>query len=500
MADIRYHSDGWYSFTENAPNTKLTSSGTDAADTITLDAGVPAGLTITGGGGQDTFRVKADFNTSIIIDDATGPNTIVFETGFIATSVAYQTEDRQGTTVNTGIVITFSDGTNDQTITIQGVDSTANMDVTKFQIADGQALSEEDFVSTYASGFGATQNNLPTSTNAVVTLVEDGEHVFKLANFAFTDLDTGDTLASVTLDTLPTAGVLEYDDGGTWKEVLLSGTAGDGQIVKASVSKADIEGGKLRFSPAANANGTAYATLAFKVNDGTADSASANTVTFNVTAVNDAPRGGQSGGHILRGGNPRGHRPVHLQADDVDDANAGLTYTVTGLPASGQLQIIKGGTTTTLAVNDTFTQADIDMGHLVYIPPATPADTSFTLTVADDGADDDPATDGDNLVSAAVTVQIVVRQVAAAPDTNDNNTVKIEVVDIDEGTTGDQPGQQDVAEDNTVDFSDKTGAYVIETGDGTDEVTTAQGDDEVNTGLGDDIVRLEKDDGGIRGR
>jgi VCBS repeat-containing protein len=46
---------------------------------------------------------------------------------------------------------------------------------------------------------------------------------------------------------------------------------------------------KLRFNPAANENGSSYTTFDFTVNDGDADSASANTITVNVTAVNDAP-------------------------------------------------------------------------------------------------------------------------------------------------------------------------------------------------------------------
>src|SRR5439155_1667376 len=64
------------------------------------------------------------------------------------------------------------------------------------------------------------------------------------------------------------------------------------------VSAADIGAGKLKFSPAANANGLAYASFTFQVQDdgGTANGGqdtdqSANTMTINVTSVNDAPAG-----------------------------------------------------------------------------------------------------------------------------------------------------------------------------------------------------------------
>ena len=64
------------------------------------------------------------------------------------------------------------------------------------------------------------------------------------------------------------------------------------------VTPADIAGGLLQFAPALNANGAANAVFTFQVQDdgGTANGgvdldASANTLTINVTAVNDAPAG-----------------------------------------------------------------------------------------------------------------------------------------------------------------------------------------------------------------
>src|SRR5207244_4258864 len=63
-----------------------------------------------------------------------------------------------------------------------------------------------------------------------------------------------------------------------------------------SVSAADLSAGKLVFRPAANANGAAYATFGFKVQDnggisnsGQDTSASAATMTVDVNSVNDAP-------------------------------------------------------------------------------------------------------------------------------------------------------------------------------------------------------------------
>src|SRR5207244_2557397 len=89
-------------------------------------------------------------------------------------------------------------------------------------------------------------------------------------------------LDAVKITTLATAGTLK-----------LNGVAvTTGQVVSA----ADITANKLTFAPAANANGAGYATFTFQVRDdgGTANGGvdldqSPNTMTIDVTSVNDAP-------------------------------------------------------------------------------------------------------------------------------------------------------------------------------------------------------------------
>ena len=62
-------------------------------------------------------------------------------------------------------------------------------------------------------------------------------------------------------------------------ELKLDGTAA---VVDQVVTSADIDDNKLTFTPAPGANGDAYASFTFKVNDGTDFSAGAYTITFNV--------------------------------------------------------------------------------------------------------------------------------------------------------------------------------------------------------------------------
>ncbi|MEZ5842968.1 MAG: Ig-like domain-containing protein [Hyphomicrobiaceae bacterium] len=117
-------------------------------------------------------------------------------------------------------------------------------------------------------------NSAPTGTDATITFDEDTTRVLTIADFGYADLDS-DPIASVRVDSLPAAGALLLDGA----------NVGAGQVIDA----ADIAAGKLALTPAHNANGTAYANLTFSVSDGTEFDATPNTLTFDVTAVNDAP-------------------------------------------------------------------------------------------------------------------------------------------------------------------------------------------------------------------
>ena len=118
----------------------------------------------------------------------------------------------------------------------------------------------------------ATTNTAPTAADKTVTTGEDRAYAFTADDFGFDDDDAGDTLASVTIVTVPSAGTLALD-----------GTA---VLADDVVTKAQIDGDMLTFTPARDAHGDPYTTFTFTVNDGTDDSASAYTMTIDVT---DAP-------------------------------------------------------------------------------------------------------------------------------------------------------------------------------------------------------------------
>src|SRR4029078_2717282 len=145
----------------------------------------------------------------------------------------------------------------------------------------------------------------PAGTHNAVVITECGAHIFTAAEFGFTDptdASSGsaagaDDLFAVTITTVPTAasGSLTLDG--------VAVTAGQ------SVSVTDINGGLLVFTPATNANGSPEASFTLQVRGdsgnapgGGAPDQNANTMTINVTPVNDAPPGTDNAVLITEGG------------------------------------------------------------------------------------------------------------------------------------------------------------------------------------------------------
>ena len=112
-------------------------------------------------------------------------------------------------------------------------------------------------------------NTAPTAANNTVTTEQGAAYTFEADDFGFADTDPGDTLASVRIKTLPAAGTLAL--------------AGAAVTTDQVVTKAQIDGNSLTFTPGAGESGDGYASFTFKVNDGTYFSAVAYTMTIDVT-------------------------------------------------------------------------------------------------------------------------------------------------------------------------------------------------------------------------
>jgi hypothetical protein len=178
----------------------------------------------------------------------------------------------------------------------------------------------------------------PTSANATLTGTEDTAAPIALSSFGFTDVDSTDAIQSVTITALPVAGQLRLGN--------------DAVNVNQSISVADITANKLVFTPAANANGNAAASLKFKVFDGTVLSANDYTLTFNLTAVNDAPTGSLT----ISGTNTQGQTLTAVSTlADVDGLGT-LSY-----------QWKADGANITGATSATLTLAQAQVGKLITV-------------------------------------------------------------------------------------------------------------------------------------
>ena len=127
-------------------------------------------------------------------------------------------------------------------------------------------------------------SDAPAGTNNTVTTNEDQAYTFKVADFGFSDpLDNpADTLKSVLITTLPVNGTLKLNG--------VNVSAGD------TILATDMTAGKLAYIPVTDGNGSAYTSFSFQVEDtgsvangGVILDPSPNTMTINVTPLNDAP-------------------------------------------------------------------------------------------------------------------------------------------------------------------------------------------------------------------
>ncbi len=119
-------------------------------------------------------------------------------------------------------------------------------------------------------------NDAPTASDNTVTMNEDTSRVLTAADFNFVDVDSGNSLQSVRIDTL-TVG------SGTLRLLGTDVSAGD------VITEADIMAGNLVYTPAANANGNGLLTFIFSVNDGSVFAVSTSTFAVDVTDVAEAP-------------------------------------------------------------------------------------------------------------------------------------------------------------------------------------------------------------------
>jgi Domain of unknown function (DUF4347)/Bacterial Ig domain/Beta-propeller repeat/Bacterial cadherin-like domain len=248
-------------------------------------------------------------------------------------------------------------------------------------------------------------SDAPAGTDAAVTVLEDGVYTFSAADFGFTEVSDSpaDAFAAVTVASLPGAGSLTLSAA-----PVLAGQ---------SIAAADIVAGKLHFTPAADANGAAYASFTFQVQDsgatanGGADlDPTPNTITVDVTAVNDGPAGTDRTLSLAQGGQLT-FSTADFGFTDANDspADAIAAVRLASLPAAGSLMLSGTAVTT----GQSIAASDIAAGRLKFTPAANGSGTayaSFSFLVQDSGG---TANGGSDLAASANTITMDL--VAAPP-------------------------------------------------------------------------------------
>ena len=255
--------------------------------TITIPEGkfapLSSGPTGTRSNNRRVFRIEVDTLTSadaaletLEVRDSVGtvPLSPSFSPGVgayqaqVARSVTRVTVDatvrhRQATGPvfldGSDMMLTDADGTTDG----HQVDLAVGENTVKVKVTAEDGTTSETYT------LAILRNARPMGSDGTVTIAEGAAHTFGETDFGFADTDSGDTLSSVKVVTLPGKGTLTLDGS--------SVSAGD------SVPRQQIVDGDLVFTPATGGSGEPYTTFTFKVSDGTSESVSAHTITVNVT-------------------------------------------------------------------------------------------------------------------------------------------------------------------------------------------------------------------------
>jgi VCBS repeat-containing protein len=251
-------------------------------------------------------------------------------------------------------------------------------------------------------------NAPPTSTNDLAAVTEDIAKVLSASDFGtFADQDPADSFAGVQITSLPVQGVLSFN--------------GVAVVTPQAIAIADINAGKLVYTPVLNAN--TDQSFSFKVQDSQGEfSAAAYTLTLDLIAVNDAAIiTGNSTASLTEGSTAAAiSTSGQLSATDVDSPVTFAVQTnVAGSNGHGRFSINSAGAWTYTADNahnefvagQTYTDA---------ITVATADGTPQTITVTMTGTNDAAViggtstvtlTEGDTAAAISTTGQLTVTDV-----------------------------------------------------------------------------------------
>jgi VCBS repeat-containing protein len=264
------------------------------------------------------------------------------------------------------------------------VDFQLTVTATSTEANGGSTASTSDTVNVTVNAVA----DAPSGTDHTVTTAEDTGYVVAASDFGFSDPNDSpaNALTAVKITTLPANGSLT-----------LNGVA---VVAGQSVSLAAIDAGLLVFTPAADANGAGYASFTFQVQDdgGTANGGvdldqSPNTLTIDVTAVNDVPINTVPAS--ITTNEDTAVKLAGLSVADVDAASGGISVTLsvgggTITAANGGGVSVSGSGTGTVVLSGTLADINAYLAAAASQPSYVPAanangDITLTVTTSDNG-------------------------------------------------------------------------------------------------------------------
>jgi hypothetical protein len=297
------------------------------------------------------------------------------------------------------------------TLKLSGADVTLNQEILVADIgnlvftpvpdANGTGYDSFDFKVHDGTEYSVAANTItvdvtpvqdaPTAADKTVTTNEDTAYTFSAADFGFSDVDAGDSLTKIQITSLESNGTLKL--------------SGADVTLNQEILVADI--GNLVFLPAQDANGIGYDSFDFKVHDGTEYSAAANTITVDVTPVQDAPTAADKT-VTTNEDTTYTFTAADFGFSDVDAGDVLTKIQITSLESNGSLQL--NGVDVTL--NQEIAKPDIDFGLLVFVPAPDANGTGYDSF-------DFKVHDGTEYSVAANTITVDVTPVQDAPTAAD---------------------------------------------------------------------------------
>ena len=269
-----------------------------------------------------------------------------------------------------------------------------------FEFAAIDNLGLEDSTSATHTFTVTPVNDTPTAT-APATLDSTEQISLFLDGTGFTlgDIDAGASDIQVVFTATEGGVVTSIGDSGVVVSNVGGVTTITGTVAEISNLLAGSTTGFVAYQNLSH-NPSPTATITMTVNDlgnsgsdpgltGDGSSEIAQTTTMvNITAVNDAPDLTINGTTVFENSSNNTLTNAMISGVDVDDAPAGLTFTIASNVTEGTLTRITGGIPTILSVGDTFTQIDIENGLISYNHSGSEAATDrFDVRLADGGED-----------------------------------------------------------------------------------------------------------------